>query len=199
MNFSDLSFRKKVEYILDYYKWALVLLLAAVLLLVGGIYRQATKKTILLTCAVVNIDLPDDVRGDLTTAYSEGFPGGSRKNTVRLIDGLAVNSDAADGATYEYSYASSMKLMAMMTHKDIDVVIMDEKTYDTFHAQEYLLPLPPAAAASGDGTEDIRAAEAGDAVRLPLSDRMSGTVYAGIVANSKHVDRAADYICYLTR
>lgn len=207
--FRQLSPRGKLQYIWDYEKLPLLGLLVLAVIVGNVVLRQVTKKETLVSAAVVNVQIGEDTTKTLTEDFAAGFPGGTRKNQVQLNAGLlltdsgledrgetASSSETVDGASYEYAYASGMKLLALMTSKSLDVVLMDPVAYDQFSRNDYLLPL-------GDVPElkSYRKylTPAGDALLLRGSTLyreagFSGDVCIAVIVNTQRKANALRYV-----
>lgn len=181
----DLHGRKKLEYIWDYYKLHIIAVLILCYFIGYIAHHFITKKEVILSVAAINIEFSQgDVR-TLTDGYLTYQNLNTKKYGIDFHNRLMSQGDEADGASYEYAYASSMKLLAMMTNASLDIVIMDEKAYNTFSNNEYLHPL---------NDLEITVTERGDAIHATF---LSSNIYIGIIDNSKHVEEAKKYIDYL--
>lgn len=181
-----MNFRQKLQYIADYYKLPLFLLALVFCLLLAGIYHTLTRKNTCLSIAFINVQISDDTLESLTAPFLKTQPGGQSKNTIAVERSLLSGSTAADsgnsreagdGSMYEYSYASQMKLLAMITAKKLDLVIMDAETADVFCRQGYI-----DRAVSLENTTFFR--DAG----------LNQPVYAGILQNTPHKDSSEAFL-----
>lgn len=118
--------------------------------------------------------------------FLETQPGGKDKNTITVERSLVFGNTAAssvesreaeDGSVYEYSYASQMKLLAMITARKLDLVIMDAETANVFCRQGYI-----GKAVSLENTAFFQ--DAG----------LKKTVYVGILQNAPHRDSSKAFL-----
>lgn len=193
--------RQRITYLWDYYKWLFILLIIAGGILIYSLTTVLTRKKTVLSVALVNVQADDSILDSLTDQFlqmdPEDFSGGTVKYERNLLisadpeksaqsentdsgtdSGMPYTGSATDGgASYEYSYASQMKLLAMITDKKLDVVIMDQHTRDIFQRQDYM-----SACVSLEGTSLYRKAG------------FSEPVYAGIIRNTQRPESAEKYL-----
>lgn len=207
--FRKRSRRQKLQYIWEYEKLPLLGILVLLVILGSVIVRQISKKNVLLTAAAVNVGFGEDTEKILKTDYEAAWPGGSRKNEVRIYKDLFVGAaggesgnpeegQTVDGASYEYAYASSMKLLALMTDKALDAVFMDESAYEQFSRNGYLMNLPEIEALA---PYQESMSGSGDAVSLngrKLAEQagFDGEVWIGIIQNTQRREAAIQYLSY---
>lgn len=229
--FRTLSRKQKLQYLWDYEKLPILGILVLILIVGSFALRAIRKKQVLLSAAIVNVQISDDTRHMLSEDYTDLFPGGSRKNMVQLHTNLlltpadadadtssagdmaadtaaaadtsakkdiAMSSQSVDGALYEYAYASSLKLLALMTDRKLDVVLMDPEACEQFSRNDYLMDLSDI-----DGLQEYQGSLTlkGDALSLDgstLADtaHFSGDVLIGIIQNTQRQDAAVQYIRY---
>lgn len=181
----DLHGRKKLEYIWDYYKLHIIIILILCYFIGYIAYNFITKKEVILSVAAVNIDFSQEDVRTLTEGYLTYQDMNTKKYGIDFHNSLMSQGNEADGASYEYAYASSMKLLAMMTNASLDIVIMDEKAYNTFSNNEYLHPL---------NDLSLNTTQKGDAVPVKF---LSSDIFIGIIDNSKNMEESRKYIYYI--
>lgn len=225
--FAALSKSKKLEHIWLYYKWPILLALIAVYILASGIHRSLTEKDPVLYMACVNVAVGEDLESALTEDYLVSRDHDTRKKQVLLYRDLYL-SNAPTPENHEYAYTSSLKVMATIHAKELDLVLMNRESYDLCSGSFYLLDLRELI-----DTEDPRFASCltknlvvlednaieynlGEAEeytavtesvpnalalsRLPLFQAagFSGEVYLGVIANSPRLSECAEYLAFLT-
>jgi hypothetical protein len=185
----DLDRKQKLQYIWDYYKPQIALVLIVCILGISGIVHLITKKTVLLTTACVDIDVGEETLSDLSDGYIRTITTDVRNPSVTVLNHMTLLSTDGeqDGVSYEYAYASEAKLTAMITDEKLDIVLMDEDALEVFTRNDYLMELPD---------EDSDHIEITD---CPLMKKagFSDPVYAGIIANTTHKEEALTYLQYL--
>ncbi|MDY5114253.1 MAG: hypothetical protein SPE66_11170 [Bilifractor sp.] len=193
--------RQRITYLWDYYKWLFILLIIAGGILIYSLTTVLARKKTVLSVALVNVQADDSILDSLTDQFlqmdPEDFSGGTVKYERNLLisadpensaqsentgsgtdSGMPYTGSATDGgASYEYSYASQMKLLAMITDKKLDVVIMNQHTRDIFQRQDYM-----SACVSLEGTSLYRRAG------------FSEPIYAGIIRNTQRPESAEKYL-----
>ena len=185
----DLHGIKKIEYILDYYKLPIVLSIIIIYIFCSLSYKLITKKNTLLSVAAINIEISSENIPKFSDNYLISRNFSSKKYNINFYNNLISEGNPNDGVSYEYAYASSMKLLALMTDKTLDIVLMDEKTYQTFSNNEYLYNLYDLNLSENTTNNQ-------DAI-LISSPYFSDEIYIGIIQNSRHLEEAVQYINYL--
>lgn len=185
----DLHGIKKIEYILYYYKLPIVLSIIIIYIFCSLSYKLITKKNTLLSVAAINIEISSENIPKFSDNYLISRNFSSKKYNINFYNNLISEGNPNDGVSYEYAYASSMKLLALMTDKTLDIVLMDEKTYQTFSNNEYLYNLYDLNLSENTTNNQ-------DAI-LISSPYFSDEIYIGIIQNSRHLEEAVQYINYL--
>ena len=138
--YHDLHGRQRIQYIWDYYK--LPLLAACIILYIIGyiIYGKVTHKDVALYIASVNITMSDSLSAELTDGFLSVSDIDSSHNTVSLYSNLYLTDDT-DDEMFQYSYASSMKILGSIDGELLDIVIMNQEAFDAFSQNGYLCDL----------------------------------------------------------
>lgn len=221
------SFRKmdtphKIEYIYTYYKWFILLGLIALVILGNTIYRQVTKKAVPLYVGFANVVVGPELEQTLTLDFLEQQGLNPKKNEVLVYTGLYLSNDPSQ-QDHQYAYASSMKVMAAVNAKKLDVVLMNKEAYDLLSGKGYLMPLEelsPSAAPYLTQNEVILESNAIDVALNTATEYhivtetvvngvevstfpcfqdagFDGRVYFGILNNTQHQDTALAYLSWL--
>lgn len=125
-----LSFKKKLEYIWDYYKMELGILL--VVLVIIGLSVQVMKgsgKTTVLSAALINVE---KVSGGETLEFSREFSDDleldEKKEDISFDDSYVMNMQSDDIMTT----ACQTKLIAAIQAETLDVMLMPEDVYQHY-------------------------------------------------------------------
>lgn len=140
--FHQMSSTQKADYIITYYKFPILLGLIAIIILCSTVYRQLSKKEILLYTAYINVAIGDDLDDVLTSEFVGAADRDRRRNEVYAYRGLYLSDDASL-ANHEYAYASRLKLLGAINAKQLDIVLMNREAYGIFSQSGYLLELSP--------------------------------------------------------
>lgn len=127
--FHAMSPAKKAEHIYTYYKWPILLVLLALIVLGSVLHRQLTKKDPVLYLAFLNVSVGEDLERQLTADYLTDAGLDARRQEVYLYKDLYI-SDDADTLNHEFAYASKMKLSGAISAKKLDLVLMNREAYD---------------------------------------------------------------------
>ena len=139
--FHYMSPAKKLEHILTYYKWPILLTLILLLVLGSVLRRELSRKEPLLYLALVNVSVGSELEHGLTSDYLDAVGADARRQEVYLYRDLYL-SDDADTLNHEYAYASQMKVMGAIQAQKLDIVLMNREAYDIFSQKGYLAELP---------------------------------------------------------
>jgi hypothetical protein len=131
---------QKLDHILTYYKWPILLGLIALVILGSVLHRQLTKKEPVLYLAFLNVSLGEDLEAHLTADYLAEAGFDEKRQEIYLYRGLYI-SENADTLNHEYAYASKMKLTGAISAKKLDLVLMNREAYDVLSQKAYLLDL----------------------------------------------------------
>ena len=224
--FRAMSPEKKLEHIFTYYKWPILLGLAALVILGSTLYRNLTKKEPVLYLAFANVAVGEELERTLTGDFLLSIGADARHEEVYLYRDLYL-SDDADTLNHEYAYASRMKLMGAVQAQKMDIVLMNGEAYDLLSRSGYLLPLGEL-----PGLEDAALRQRLVSNEVTISDNaieyqlgeaeehevQSETVtnalslqglpvyeaagfpepvYLGIIANTTHAETAASFLRYV--
>lgn len=137
-SFRKMSLAKKAEYICEYYWRPIVVGLAALLFVGSTVYRQFTKKEVLLYSALINLSVGDEMESQLNEGFVLVSGADPKKAEVYLYEGLYLSDDPSL-ENHEYQYASKLKLMASIEAKQLDIVLMNKEAYDIYSQNGYLL------------------------------------------------------------
>ena len=202
--------KQKLQYIWDYYKLHLFLFLLILCMVGCLIYGKLMHKEIVLYAALVNISASEAFVESLDDGFLEHLNKSASKNEVRIYKNLSLTDDVSS-PYYEYTYASSMKLLAAIDTEQLDVILMDREVFDAFAQEEYLAylddlllqkapdlyeKLKPSLIAGTDLDSHCMGI---DLSQSPIVQKagFTDTVYLGIIANSPRTDMAVSYISYL--
>ncbi len=139
-NLKTLKGKTKLQYIWDYYKLPLALPGILLYILAYNLYSRLTDKESVLSTALVNVNAGET----LTEGLCDGFPASMNLNPskcrVELYTGLYLTDDELN-EYHQYTYASRMKILAMIDGELLDVVLMNKEAFDAFSQNGYLCDL----------------------------------------------------------
>lgn len=136
-HFKDLHGTAKIQYIWDYYKLPIAVICIGLYIVGYIIYGRLTHKDTLLYTALVNVNAGETLTEELGLDYLDYLHANSSKETIELYTGLYLTDDETN-QYYEYTYASSTKIVASIDAERLDVVFMDKEAFDAFSQNGYL-------------------------------------------------------------
>ena len=223
--FKSMSPAEKLDYIITYYKWPIILALIVLCIVSSTLHRHFTKREPVLYVGFANVVIGSDLQEELTTSYLRNNQADINRNEIYLYQSLYL-SDSADEMNHEYAYASRIKVTASIQAKKLDVVIMNRESYDFFSGKGYLLDFTVAtdidekvlpyivsnAVIIEDNAIDHLLNEAVshevvtkdvcngiELTELPAFQRagFDTPLYLGVIANSPRMEEAMGYIHFL--
>ena len=87
---------QKIDHLLEYYRFPLVLLLIAAVALGSLLYYRLTRKETLLYVAYVNISVGDTLDSAISDGYVRAVGANPGKREVKLYRGLYLSQDATE-------------------------------------------------------------------------------------------------------
>jgi hypothetical protein len=141
----ELSFKKKIEYIWDYYKPIMVGIILTITL-VSVIIQMAINisKEDVLYIATINSVTQMEENFPFVEGFKEYAAIDERKQVVTVDTSLMLNYESED--MDEYYMSAVMKLAAIIAARQLDVMLMEESVYNrhlydgTFYDLHELLP-----------------------------------------------------------
>lgn len=139
-NLQNLHGWKKIEYIWDYYKIPLFILGLFLYMIGYIIYGKLTYQDTALYTALVNVSVGEDLANGLSSDFLQYLELAPSKNKIELYRGLCLTDDESS-PDHQYTYASGIKVLAMIEGQQLDVVIMNKEAFDAFSQNGYLYDL----------------------------------------------------------
>ena len=130
----------KLDYIVSYYKWPILLTVILLLILGSAAHRRLTEKEPVLYLALADVVAGENLEDALTTGFLRAEGVNSSRQEVYLYRDLYL-SDNADVVNHEYAYASRMKVMGAIQANKLDLVLMNREAYDLCSRNGYLMVL----------------------------------------------------------
>lgn len=145
MKLYEMPLKKRIRYILDYYKLVIVIIAIFIYIVCYIGWRYVTRQDIVLYGALVNAQMNEETRDFFTDfpsseTFHETFPEASGRSAVSLSENLFLTSDSASDY-HEYVYASRLKILASIEAEKLDLVIGDGEAMEAFAGQGFLMPL----------------------------------------------------------
>lgn len=152
----SLPWKKKVQYIWDYFKLPLALLCILLYVIIYAAYRHLTYKEPVLYTALVNVNAGETLTEQLSENFLYIMDIDTSRNKLQLYSGLYLTDDE-NNAYHEYTYASRTKILAAIDGEQLDVVLMDQEAFDAFSQNGYLCNIDELLSAeSPDLYEDMK-------------------------------------------
>lgn len=127
----------RVQYIWDYYKLPILIILIVIYAIGYSVYRSATHKDAVLYTGLVNVVSGEELEAQLTEGFLADQGIDPAKNTLTLYSGWYLTDDETS-EYHEYTYATRMKVLAAIDGEQLDVVLMNQEAFDAFAQNGYL-------------------------------------------------------------
>ena len=137
--FKKMTFKEKAGHIVMYYRYQILIGIAVIAILAWALNHyvinppKKSSLTLLFHTSVMDSDKVPDVQA----ALNEAFPELCTEDKEVTVMTLAT----ATGGDPQIEYATVMKAMAMVSAKELDLIIADKETGLNDVASEYLKPL----------------------------------------------------------
>lgn len=139
-NLKGLKGKKKIQYIWDYYKFPLVILVILLYIFVYILYNHFSYKNTVLYTALVNVNIGDNLTKELSDDFLDYINLNPSKNKLELYTGLYLTDDEQN-LYHSYTYASRIKILAVINGELLDIVLMNKEAFDAFSQNGYLCDL----------------------------------------------------------
>ncbi len=137
-SFQRMNFKEKAAYIATYYRLPLFTAFVVLAVLISSIYRQVTKKEVILYEAYINFVAGETLTGELTDDYLTYTERDPKKTDVLVYADLYIDEDPSI-PDHQYAYASKMKILGAISSKKMDIALMNENGYEQMSASGFLM------------------------------------------------------------
>lgn len=121
----------KLENFFHYYKWYMLIAIVVLVVVAFSVRSCVNRVPSDLTVIMTGYLFAEDetiIEADIVKKLPE----------LKAPDVLMMGSDGSD---LQFEYTAQMKLMAMLTAQDVDILIMDQAKFESLSRQGILLPL----------------------------------------------------------
>lgn len=205
---SNLSTKKKAEYIWEYYKFWFIGFIAFAILTYGIIDAQIeNSKDTLIYVTMVNSQLVSNNETSLIEDFANYAGVNTSKQKAILDVSIKMDSEVSD----EYSMNCSAKMFAQFAAKTIDATVMNKDMIDFFDDKDAFSKLDEVipedfyqahkdnfiTGTDSEGKEYICAMDISDSVIFQETNAYSEKPYFSIVSNSENLDNCILFLQYL--
>lgn len=206
---SKLTWGQRLTYIWDYYKplFAAIIGIIAVISIGVTIY-QNKQLNHLLNIYFINCNSIEVNSEDVTNGFAEALGGIGEKDVIQLDTTMAFT-----GSDSQYEMANQMKMMALSSAAEMDLVVVDEEKYLELEEQSFFADLSQIlteeqltgwadllveGTALEDGTVPITGIDLTDSPVLQEINAYPGLkVYGAVVVSSVRTELCDDFFTYL--
>lgn len=209
VTFKDLDRKKKLEYIWDYYKWPIIIIVVAALVIGVSLPQLIeNRKEIVLYAAFVNTQLSDsDETPALLTNYAEQKEIDIEGKRMMLDCSMTINHQNPT----DFTMQCTQKLAAMFSANQLDVIVEDIDTLESYTEFGVYVDLEDTMSPEfinkykdklvykkgQDGEEAAYAIDVSESPVLLEEGAYIIPAYASIAVNSEHPENAVKFIEYL--
>ena len=173
----------KFSYIRTYYKLPIAILLAVLILIIYTVVGYINRKNAILFVGTANLIIPDDRLSLFCDGYFASDPSLGKRDIVSLA-WLGNLSEGAVGMYLSETAVAQMKLLASVEAKQLDVVLMDQATFDTLSYNQFLLDLTELSGTVSGNPEDAsseKLSEKAGGESLSLPEQLKGALVENTV------------------
>lgn len=202
---SALTWKERLIYVWDYYKllMAAVLLVIALISLGVTIYKNKQLNQ-LLTVYFVNCNSLVLNSDEISDEFITSIGGISEKDVIRIDTTVYLSDDGS-----QYSMSNQVKITAMVSSGNVDVMLMDPEMFAVYAEQEYFRDLSDVLTAEqkekwsdlliiDEKTGKVNGIDLTEAPALQKREAYFGdTVYGGVILNSTRLEYCDEFFEYL--
>lgn len=135
-----MTFKQKVDHLWTYYYWVLIIV-AVIATLCCIVYSSITtlSREVLLSGVLVNADVSLEGHNFLEDRYFEKLGGIEGDQEVQITD--VVFQDPNTTVDIEQTYTATMRLVAMVSAREVDYVLMDKIGLEFYLGQDLFIDL----------------------------------------------------------
>lgn len=137
---NNLNIKGKIQYIFDYYKLPIIVILIVLYIIGYSVHRYTSHKDIILHTALINIAPSEELTLQLSDEFMKYADTDSSVCTFQLHTGWYLTDDPSS-EYLEYTAATRMKILASIDNEQLDVVLMNQEAFDAFSQNGYLYNL----------------------------------------------------------
>lgn len=135
---ADMSVTQKIDYIWSYYKIPIIIVLIVILIAVYSVYGFLHKKEQLLTVTITNTSTEQEQDAALSDPFITEFLQLDPDKYEIVMDSNMFLDDPDNPTNAELAYATQMKLVAYVAAGQMDIVFMNDFSYNAFSQRGYL-------------------------------------------------------------
>ena len=193
--FRELSFKEKLEYFWDYYKWVIVCVIAAIFLTVGIVdWVHNLQMNTVLSVAFANNGLMDTENVEKEIASDLGLT--DPQDQVEVATGMNANAEG------EFDYYSQMAYIARLNGGTMDMLVMPQVLADRLKGEPEILPLTDLFSEEemekySSVIEDNYLVLPDASVIAPSAELLYEPVYVTVMVVDKHMEETKDWMLIL--
>lgn len=132
VTFHDLTFRKKLSYIWDYYKWWMIIFIFTVIIIANAVPRIIeNNKEVVLYSVFINTQIDEQESSSFMKDYVAYADIDMKNKRITLDTSMNINRYKVDKLSME----SNQKLLALLSSKKVDVIVCDKENFDFYASQ----------------------------------------------------------------
>ena len=135
------TWKQKIEYIFDYYKWHIIAILSILLIIGSIIYTNNTEKNSVLNGMFLNTFAEAEVILELQNDFTTQFPINSSSEEIIFDSVFFYPSNETDHIDLASSYETTQLLVSKIAAGNIDFVVAETSVLNEFIYGEYCYAL----------------------------------------------------------
>jgi hypothetical protein len=196
-----LTTKGKIEYLIEYYSFHFIAVIVVIFFLIMGFNTFGNQPKKMLAVRMVGENFHDGLAIEVQKEL-EPFTINSKRSQKEQLSVLSINTSEASGNPA--ALGKIQKLVAEIAAKEVDVLLLDEKTFHQFNEEGNLFDL-----SSINGIEDWKGTKYSsshdaitgiDVSNVSYFSSLSGSnepLIFAVVANTERMNEVENFIHYL--
>lgn len=137
----NLKGMKKVQYIWDYYKIPIIVILAVTIGTVSYVRSVVSEKEALLYTTLIDMEFDDVLAENLDRNFVVDILGLNPSRQEVFLSSSSYYTEEEANANFQFAMALQTRTLADLSAHRMDVVLMDQKALDGYAKEGYLMDL----------------------------------------------------------
>jgi hypothetical protein len=134
VDLKSMSRKEKIEYIWDYYKLHIISSIIAIAVIASFIHGQLTRVTYVASVTVIGNAVQESKREELERKFTSLLVKEGEERKQALVEVIVTDKP-------ELSYEMMQRFIVRIAAGELDVVILDKGSFNSFAKQDMFLPL----------------------------------------------------------
>ncbi|ERI94440.1 hypothetical protein HMPREF1982_01076 [Clostridiales bacterium oral taxon 876 str. F0540] len=139
VNLKNMSRKERFQYIWDYYKFHIIGILAAIIIISSIIYGQVTKVNYVFNLTLIGNDIDQNKKAELERQITDIVVNNGSKRNQAIVDVIPVGD--SNSSNNIMSGQLMQKFMTELSVQTVDIAVMDKGVFDSLVKNDAFLKL----------------------------------------------------------